>query len=114
MYDAMDRGLVNFVLAGKTALSAKLNEKLEGDGITLAVRRLELESGERRILDSVIQPVSEDEDKLVYVYKDIPIQVYILNDHSCITSPDQIMYEHEFFKIPNTIEDFEKEYAWVK
>lgn len=113
VYDFMDRALINFFLVGKTAEAVLAKKDLFGDKITVGVRKLEWESGARRIVDSFVTPIKEEKYTVEYEYERIPVILYVLEDDATIQSTDQQMYKSEFFKLPNPYEEFRKVYPWV-
>jgi len=111
IWDAFERSNMQFFLINDTAKNAKANKDLKGDRVEIGVRKMEWLSGARRILDIYIQPTEETETEALYVFDNVPVVMKILDDSDCIMSPDSINYRYETFKIPNTIEQFDKIYG---
>lgn len=111
--DAFERSAILFFLVHKTAKQAINNQDLSGDKIEVGVRKLEWISGGKRILDNFISSylVSETEDRAEYNYNGVPIVVYIYPDDACITQCDRIVYEYDFFNLPNPYSKFEELYG---
>lgn len=101
VYDFMDRAMINFFLVGDTAQAVIDKKDLFGDKITVGVRKMEWESGSRRIADSFATPVKDDGNIVYYEFEGVPVVLYVLEDDATIQSPDQQMYKSEFFKLPN-------------
>lgn len=118
IHDAMDRGSVNFCVIGKTADSIINNKDLYGDKVEIAVRKNEWNAGGKNIVDAFALPEIEGETEhglmCTYNHFGTPIELYILEDSATLTSPNQIIYHAEYFKFPNTLEQFEQEFPWLK
>ena len=114
IFDAMDRALMNFVLVGDTARSAMQNRLLTGDKVTVAVRRNEWESGARRIVDAFAKPKEETKTIVKYEVNGVPIVLHVLEEDTTIKSPNTLIYQNEYFKIPNPFSEFEKIFSFIK
>lgn len=111
-WDAFDRANVVFFLVNQTAKDVKDQFDLTGNGVEIGIRRMEWVSGGRRMLDAFLGlPTEESESQAIYLYNNVPITLNIYEDSSCITSPDTILYRNEVFRLPNTLELFEKTYG---
>lgn len=105
-FDVFDRANMNHFLVYKTAEDVLQKKHLEGNGIYIGVRLNEWLSGSKNIVDSFAQPVEETEDYIKYEFEKIPVYLYIFDDDPCIVSLNQIMYEREYFKLPNPYSGF--------
>lgn len=113
-YDFMDRALINFCLVGTTADRVLKHMELDGDGIYIAVRRLEWEAGGRRIADAFALPLKDDGTIVHYDFEGVPITLYVLEDSQTIQQPDVQMYHAEGFRIPSPYDQFLKDYPFIK
>ena len=114
VFDFMDRALINFYLVGDTARAVKARKDLFGDRLQVAVRKNEWESGARRIADAFATPVKDYGQSLEYEYNGVPIIVHVLEDSETLRAYDTMIYSAEYFKLPNSYEQFEKEFPWLK
>lgn len=114
VFDFMDRALINFYLVGDTAKAVKAKQDLFGNRIQVAVRRLEWESGARRIADAFAMPIADKGTTVEYAYEGIPVILYVLEDSITLSGFDTAIYMQEYFKLPNPYEQFEKEFSWLK
>lgn len=112
IWDAMERGNMNFFVIGDTADSVINNKDLSGTKITVGVRRLEWNSGAKRIVDAFATPLTETDDKVTYEYEGVPVELYLFDDDPSITSPNQIIYHSEYFKFPNPYSKFQEVFQW--
>lgn len=110
----MDRALINFYLVGDTAQAVKARKDLYGDKIQIGVRRLEWESGARRIADAYALPKEDRETEVEYEFNGVPVILYVLEDSETLTNFDTALYNAEYFKLPNPYDQFEKEFPWLK
>jgi hypothetical protein len=106
VFDLFDRALINFFLVGKTAECVVFKKQLEGDCIEVGVRHNEWKSGSLRIIEAFALADKVDKKYALYTYNNIPIIVHILEDHPTITSPDMVLYQSEYFRIPNPYKEF--------
>src|SRR4051812_21894106 len=84
VWDAFGRSSMPYFLIGKTYHDAKLGHELKGDKIELGVRRNEWNSGNKRLLDSLITADSETTDVARYTLDGVPVEVHIYADSDCI------------------------------
>lgn len=106
IWDVMDRASMGMFLVYNTADAALKNRDLEGDMVHVGVRKLEWDAGGKRIIDALVQSEEDDGNLAKYTFNGVPIYVHIFNDHPVIRSTDQLMYEREFFKVPNPYKEF--------
>ena len=114
VWDFMDRALINFYLVGNTADAVRDKKPLYGDRVQVAVRKNEWESGARRIADAFASPKEDHGRSLEYEYNGVNVIVHVLDESPTLSSYDITRYEHEYFKLPNSYEQFEKEFPWLK
>ncbi len=109
MHQIFERANMTMVLIRETGEAANNDRPLTGDGVYVAARKLEWDSGARGVIDSMAQ-FSEWTDELVtYMANNgVPVYVKICEDDYCISSPDQKLYMHEYVKLPNPFNRFEE------
>lgn len=117
VWDSFDRAGMIMLAIHDTAKHILDQSDLTGDGIDVAVRRLEWESGGKPILDAFLEhynmsyKMSDDGKLAIYDYMSVPIRVHILEENECLSNYDTIVYRMEHFKIPNPYEKFEQLYG---
>lgn len=114
VFDFMDRAMISVYLIGDTAQAVKAHKDLYGDKIQVAIRRLEWESGARRIADAFATPKEDRGTEVEYDFNGVPVILYVLEDSSTLTNFDTTIYNAEYFKLPNPYAQFEKEFPWLK
>jgi hypothetical protein len=104
-WDAFDRANMGMFLVYDTAADVLQNKMISGDKVTIGVRKNEWISGSTPILKAFTGEPIETTDKYV-VFKnplnDVPVYLYIFEEDPCIISTQEILYEREYFKLPNT------------
>ncbi len=115
MWDAAERGQLQMFLIGDTAKQVKANEDLEGDEITVGVRRNEWDSGQGRIAQTFMEhelgvKAVEVDGKVTYEYKGIPIIIKLYEENPTLQSFDIVYYGYETFNLPNPYKTFVEEY----
>lgn len=112
IWDAFDRGPVEFFLVRDTAKQAKEGKNLSGNGIDVGVRKLEWISGGKRVMDNFTGQylVKENNELSEYIWAHVPVRVHVYSDNECLASFDTIMYEHESFSLPNPYDKFVEKY----
>lgn len=106
IWDVMDKASMGVFLIHDTAESAMNHKLLTGNSIHVGVRRLEWESGNRRIVDSIAIPVEQTDNVFTYMHGDVPVVLHVFDEDESISSTDQILYEREYFKVPNPYSRF--------
>jgi hypothetical protein len=120
VWDSFDRSGMTMIAVFDTAKQIMKQEDLSGDGIDVAVRRLEWESGGKPILDAFLEhynlsyKLSDDGKLAVYDHFGVPIRVHVLEEHECLSNYDTIVYRMEHFKIPNPYSKFEEIYGKIE
>ena len=114
IWDCMERSSVTLLLVGSTAESVKNHRDLIGDKITVAVRKNEWDSGAKNIVDAFATPIVDNGTTLDYEFEGTPIKLFILEDNAMLTSADTILYKSEYFKMPNPLEQFVREFPEIK
>lgn len=112
IWDAFDRGPVEFFLIRDTAKQAKEGKDLSGSGVDVGVRALEWVSGGKRVMDNFTGQylVKENEMGAEYIWADVPVRVHVFSDNECLSSFDTIFYQNETFLLPNPYEKFAEKY----
>lgn len=111
IWDAFDRCSMGMFLVYHTAIHAMNNEFMDGNRITVGIRKNEWISGSTPILLAFTgEPVETWGTYVVFKnpFNAVPVYVYIYADDPCITETAQILYANEYFKVPNTYRRFEK------
>lgn len=107
-----EKASMTMVLRGVTAICAYQDQPLIGEGIQIATRQLEWDSGNRHVIDTLAQYDSMREGYAVYKANNgVPVYLRILPDDYCISSPDTRLYAHEYFQFPNPLSRFEEVYG---
>ena len=109
IWDAFDRASMGMFLVYNTATDAIQNKELRGDRVSVGVRDLEWISGSTPILKAFTEEPIETTDKYVVFknpFNEVHIYVYIFKSYPCIESTKELLYENEYFKIPNTYRKF--------
>ena len=114
MYDVMDRALITMCLVGTTADCVIKNIDLGGEGITVAIRKLERDSGSWAIATTFAPPLEDLGDKVKYRHiNGVPVTVYVLKDSVTLQQPNVVLYRAEGFKIPSPYDQFLKEFPFL-
>ena len=105
--DHFSRSNTPFFLTGDTARAVKDSRLLSGNKITVGIRKLDFQDRMMGILEA-FKTADEIGDKSIkYTYNDVPIEVQVIDDSSDLfTSLNQVMYQHDFFKLPNPFEKY--------
>lgn len=112
-WDAFDRATMGCFLVYTTAEMVLKKRMLEGNGVYVGTRRLEWESGSKSIFDSFAgEPNEKNEKYVTYIVDGVPVFIYIFEDEQCIRSTDSVIYESEYFKLPNPYSEFIQLYPW--
>jgi hypothetical protein len=106
VHDLFDRANMPFFLVYNTAESVLQKKQLEGDSVQVGVRLLEWNSGAKTIIDTFAQPDMKESEEATYIYNGVPVVVHVYTDDRCITSPDTVIYNAEYFKLPNPYRRF--------
>lgn len=110
-WDAFDRALMGMFLVYGTAETVLQNKLMEGDRITVGVRKNEWFSGSTPILKSFTgEPVSEGVNFVIFKnpFNEVPVYVYLFSEDSSVQAPAEVFYQAEYFKIPNSYTRFIK------
>ena len=87
-----------------------INKKLpEGDTIYIGVRNNEWNAGARTVLYNFTgDPIEKTPTHEVFKnpFNGALVCVYRFNDDPCIINTAQVLYEHEYFQLPNTYQQF--------
>lgn len=105
--DLFSRPNIPFFLLDETALSAKENKNLEGDHITVGIRKLDFQPNNISMMDSLYMPKSIDDKHIEYVYDDVPITVKIIDSaDDMFRNLNTFMYQYEAFSLPNPFDKY--------
>src|ERR1035437_10572405 len=109
-WDGFERSTLNFFLVKDTARQVMADKELEGDRLTLGIRKNEWVGGQQRIFKAFMEhekilprPV---EHGLLFNYEGVPVYLYIYDDNPCLDSLDIVFYENDTFNIPNPFDRF--------
>lgn len=114
MFDVMDRALINFYVVGETGECIRNKKDLTGTRVMVAVRKNDWESGARRIADAFAPNFVDNGETVDYEYEGVPVRLFVLPDSTTLTNHDTVIYNSEYFKLPNPYEQFKKEFIWLK
>ena len=115
MFDTMDRALITMCLVGTTADCVMKNIDLGGEGIQIAIRKLERDSGSWNIATTFAPPVQDMGDIVKFEHiNGVPVTLYILKDSVTLLQPNVVLYRAEGFKIPSPYDQFLKEFPFLK
>lgn len=107
-----EKATMTMLLVKSTGKQAFADKPLEGDGIYIATRQLEWDSGNRYVIDTLAQ--YEDTSDTLVTYRcnnGVPVYLQIVTDDYCVTSPDGRPYKNEWFQYPNPPKRFEEVYG---
>lgn len=105
VYDLFERANIPFMLLGETAKCAHNNIKLSGDGIEIGVKDTDWHESNIRIIESCYLANTIEKHKVTYTHEGVPITCLIIKDYGRNNySYNQVMYEREFFNLPNPYE----------
>lgn len=94
-------------LVYNTAEDVLQHKQLQGDGVHVGVRKMEWTTGSKPILDAFLNaPIEVTEKYSKYIYEGVPVYIHIFDEDQCIKSTNQVMYENEYFMLPNTYKQF--------
>lgn len=107
-----EKATMTMVCIKETGLAIKHDKPLTGDGIYIATRQLEWDSGNRHVVDTLIQYADITDNLITYKANNgVPIYLRICEDDYCISSPDGKPYMSEWFQLPNPFERFQEVYG---
>lgn len=107
VWDGFDRALMGMFPVYSTAEDILQNKKLKGDSVHVGVRNAEWTAGSKTILDAFLNtPIEKTKTYNKYIYEDVPVYIHIYEEDPCIINTNQILYENEYFKLPNTYSQF--------
>ena len=109
IWDGFDRALMPMFLVYDTAESVLGKRLPEGNTIFVGVRNNEWTAGARTILYNFTgDPIEKTPTHEVFKnpFNGVLINVYRFNDDPCILNTQTVMYEREYFQLPNTYEQF--------
>lgn len=105
--DIFERGRGQFFLVGDTLVSAINSLELDGDKITVGVKRAELTEGAKEVMKTAKTPDSWTDTEIVYTFSDVPVHIKIYADDIIeLQNPETIVYAYEVFNIPNPYKTF--------
>lgn len=105
--DLFSRPNIPFFLLDETALAAKENRQMEGDRITVGIRKLDFQPNNISMMNSLYQYKSIDDKHIEYVYCDVPITVKIIDStDDMFRNLNTFMYQYEAFSLPNPFDKY--------
>ena len=105
--DHFSRSNTPFFLTGDTARAVKDGKLLSGDKVTVGIRKLEFQDRMLGILEAFKAADEIGDNYIKYTYNGVPIEVQVIdNSEDLFTSLNEIMYQHDFFKLPNPFETY--------
>lgn len=116
IWDAAERGQLQIFLVGDTAKQVINGGDLSGDYIAVGVRKNEWNSGQGRITQEFLSheiphgKIEFDDEREVYIYNEVPIEVKLYDENPCLTSFDIVYYGYETFNLPNPYKTFVEKY----
>lgn len=119
IWDAAERGQLDMFLIGETAKQVKAGEDLQGEAVSVGVRRNEWDSGQGRIVKEFLSHelgihidvyLKSTLEILSYKYQGVAINIKLYEDNPCLKSFDIVFYRYETFNLPNPYDEFVKKY----
>lgn len=105
--DIFERGRAQFFIAGPTLIRVINSLELEGDKITVGIKKAELTAGATEVMKTAKTPDSWTDTEIVYTFSDVPVHIRIyLDDIQELQNPETIVYAYEVFNIPNPYKTF--------
>ena len=112
-FDLFDDAQCEFFPMGKTALqmydSQTKEVSLEGDKITLGVRKKDLAESTIEMLKISSPSIDIQDRKIIIEHEGVPIEIKIISKHyRVLDNLDSIDYAYETFLIPNPFDAFKR------
>ena len=116
IFDAASRGQLGLFITGENAKQVKADADLQGDKLTLGIRRNEWTSGQGRIFSEFLlhyfqKDIKEEDGYLNIVYKGVPIAIKIYKENPTIIELNPVNYRYETFSLPNPLDEFLEKYV---
>jgi len=116
IFDAASRGQLGLFITGENAKQVKADADLQGDKLTLGIRRNEWISGQGRIFSEFLmhyfqKDIREEDGYLNIVYKGVPIAIKIYKENPTIIELNPVNYRYETFSLPNPLDEFLEKYV---
>lgn len=113
-WDGFERATMDFFLVKNTAKQVLLDADLKGDRLTLGVKKNEWRGGQARVFKAYMEhekvmPQETTDKYMKFLYKNVPVYLYVYDKHPTLDSFDMVFYRYESFNIPNPFQAFEKE-----
>jgi hypothetical protein len=113
-WDGFERSTLNFFLVKDTARQVRADKQLEGDRLTLGIRRNEWVGGQDRIFKAFMEhekiPHAIMEHGFRFKYMGVPVYLYIYDNNPCLDALDIVFYNNDTFNIPNPFDVFNEKY----
>ena len=107
MLDLFSRPNIPFFLLEETAKAAHDNKDMEGDHITVGIRKLDYQPVNMGIMNAFYMYKDISEKQIEYVYEDVPIIVKIIDSSEpMFTNLNTFMYQYEPFSLPNPFDKY--------
>lgn len=106
--DMMDRAQIPYILIDETAEQAYTGSLLEGS-VRVGVIKKDLTRFGLEILELMKNAKSDNARTTVFEFDGVPVTMRkFKRANSTFNNPDTILYQHEFFKIPNPFDYYLK------
>lgn len=107
IHDLFSRPNIPFFLLDETARQVKNRELLSGRALIVGIRKVDFQERNISMMEAVFPADVVGKDFICYTYIGVPIRVLVLHERGdMFTNPDTVMYQHEFFNIPNPFEEY--------
>lgn len=105
--DLFERARAQFFLDRDTLVQVNNHLELDGDRVTVGVKRAELTEGAREVMQSYMPAHSWTDSDIQYIISNVPVHIKIYpNDIVELTNPETVVYAYETFNIPNPVKTF--------
>ena len=108
-WDAFDRALMPTFLVYETAQTVIDHQLPDGNAIYFGVRKNEWNAGARTVVYNFTGFPKEKTEKYEVFsnpFNRVPVYVYLFDEDPCIINTAVVMYEREYFNLPNTYKQF--------
>lgn len=105
--DLFERARAQFFLDRDTLVQVNNHLELDGDKITVGVKRAELTEGAIEVMQTYMPAHSWTDNEITYIINNVPVEIKIYsNDVLELTNPETIVYAYETFNVPNPVKTF--------
>lgn len=107
IFDLFSRANMPFFLTEDTAECAKKGLPLKGNKVTVGIRQLDNQAHSFSILEAFFLADKIGKNQIRYTYEGIPIIVEVVHDNDPMyTFTDTIIYQQEWFHLPNPYDKY--------